>query len=130
MPPVQLKKPIFKAPKKAPDWREGDLDEQYKELKMHLQTAVILEMYTIPLYLFAAYSIKNSPQSTYLFISELSAIIYNPSRQLMALLRRREAGDVAYGSRWEHPLLHWRHSQSVRARLHSQVSSRDFLRAH
>lgn len=47
--------PIFKKPKSKPDWHGPDA---LKELQQHLQTAVLVELYTIPLYLFAAYSVK------------------------------------------------------------------------
>ncbi|KAI0684995.1 ferritin-like-domain-containing protein [Cytidiella melzeri] len=66
---MPLQKPAFPPPQEPPSWRNGDLDHLLDELKQHLQTAIILEMYTIPLYLFAAYSIKDSPKSTYLFLS-------------------------------------------------------------
>jgi len=50
-----LQPPIYDAPTGPPDWNgENGLEE----LKKHLQTAVLLELHTIPLYLFAAYSIK------------------------------------------------------------------------
>lgn len=45
-----------------PKWGELGLDEALRVLKKHLQTAVSIELYTIPLYLFAAYSIKNQPE--------------------------------------------------------------------
>lgn len=67
---VQLKKPVYNAPKAAPAWGGLPLDEALDVLKNHLQTAVILELYTIPLYLYAAYSIKGSPLSTYKIISK------------------------------------------------------------
>jgi hypothetical protein len=54
--------PVYRAPTKAPtEWT-------LTALRQHLQTAVILELYTIPLYLFAMYSIDtdnaqpNSPE--------------------------------------------------------------------
>ncbi|CAE6490253.1 unnamed protein product [Rhizoctonia solani] len=46
--------PIYRAPTAPP--REWTLTS----LRQHLQTAVILELYTIPLYLFASYSVKAS----------------------------------------------------------------------
>ncbi|KAG8944495.1 hypothetical protein FRC04_001717 [Tulasnella sp. 424] len=66
---VQLKKPVYDAPKAAPAWGTLPLDEAIDCLKNHIQTAVILELYTIPLYLYAAYSIKGSPLSTYKIIN-------------------------------------------------------------
>ncbi|KAG8725650.1 hypothetical protein FRC11_001772 [Ceratobasidium sp. 423] len=46
--------PIYRAPTAPP--REWTLTS----LRQHLQTAVILELYTIPLYLFASYSVKTA----------------------------------------------------------------------
>lgn len=62
-----LKRPIFKAPTQPPDWAGP---EGLTELKKHLQTAVLIELHTIPLYLFAAYSIDDNPLSTYKIIGE------------------------------------------------------------
>jgi Ferritin-like len=45
------------------EWSELSLPLALKTLKEHLQTAVTVELYTIPLYLFAAYSIKPGGQS-------------------------------------------------------------------
>lgn len=49
-------RPPLKIPAHAPNWSGPD---GLEELKNHLQTAVILELHTIPLYLFAMYSIKD-----------------------------------------------------------------------
>ncbi|KAH7332695.1 ferritin-like-domain-containing protein [Rhizoctonia solani] len=50
--------PIYKAPTGPPGkWTLSGM-------RQHLQTAVLLELYTIPLYLFAAYSIKRDPGTT------------------------------------------------------------------
>ncbi|KAF8201995.1 ferritin-like-domain-containing protein [Mycena galopus ATCC 62051] len=58
--------PVYRAPTSPPDWNGP---ESLEQLKRHLQTAVILELHTIPLYLFAAYSIKGNALSTYKIIS-------------------------------------------------------------
>jgi hypothetical protein len=60
-------KPVYKAPKGPPDW---DAEDALETFKQHLQTAVILELHTIPLYLYAAYSIKDNALSTYKILSE------------------------------------------------------------
>ncbi|KAG8856460.1 hypothetical protein FRB96_006426 [Tulasnella sp. 330] len=57
--------PIFKAPKNAPTWKGP---QGLKELQRHLQTAMILELHTIPLYLYAAYSVKNDQLAAYKFL--------------------------------------------------------------
>ncbi|KAG8993010.1 hypothetical protein FRB90_000815 [Tulasnella sp. 427] len=49
----------YKFPEKPPNWHDQSLEEALKALKDHLQTAVMLELCTIPLYLYAAYSLKN-----------------------------------------------------------------------
>lgn len=72
---TQLKKPVFNAPKVPPNWETLPNDEALEALRAHLQTAVILELYTIPLYLYAAYSIKDQPLSTYKIISESLRIL-------------------------------------------------------
>ncbi|KAG8990269.1 hypothetical protein FRB90_001838, partial [Tulasnella sp. 427] len=61
--PTHFKKPTWKAPQKPPNWEELEWDAALEAMKHHLQTAVILELYTIPLYLYAAYSIKNNDQA-------------------------------------------------------------------
>lgn len=53
---VELVRPPSEIPPGAPDWSGPD---SLNELKSHLQTAVRLELHTIPLYLFAMYSIKD-----------------------------------------------------------------------
>lgn len=58
--------PIFKKPKSKPDWHGPNA---LKELQQHLQTAVLVELYTIPLYLFAAYSLQKK-ESTKKILSE------------------------------------------------------------
>ncbi|KAG8990268.1 hypothetical protein FRB90_001837 [Tulasnella sp. 427] len=65
----RLKKPTYSAPKAPPKWEELPYKEALEDMKNHLQTAVILELYTIPLYLFAAYAIKDNDLSTYKIIS-------------------------------------------------------------
>ncbi|KAF9070234.1 ferritin-like-domain-containing protein [Rhodocollybia butyracea] len=65
-PQQSLKRPIYRAPTGLPDW-EGE--DGLEKLHEHLQTAVLIELHTIPLYLFAAYSIKDSPLSIYKIIS-------------------------------------------------------------
>lgn len=62
-----LDRPVYKAPTSRPGW-EGPTG--LEELKKHLQTAVLVELHTIPLYLFAAYSINDNPLSTYKIIGE------------------------------------------------------------
>ncbi|KAG8978819.1 hypothetical protein FRB90_008328, partial [Tulasnella sp. 427] len=58
-----LKKPTWKAPNSPPNWEDLPWDEAIDAMKHHLQTAMILEMYTIPLYQCAAYSIKNNDEA-------------------------------------------------------------------
>ncbi|KAJ1300231.1 hypothetical protein OPQ81_005060 [Rhizoctonia solani] len=49
--------PIYRAPTAPPgEWT-------LTSLRQHLQTAVLLELYTIPLYLFAKYSINDTPNT-------------------------------------------------------------------
>ncbi|TFK64360.1 hypothetical protein BDN72DRAFT_881553 [Pluteus cervinus] len=49
----------YPAPKAAPNWEKDPFPGVLDALKAHLQTAVLLESYTIPMYLFAYYSIKD-----------------------------------------------------------------------
>jgi len=58
-------KPIFKAPRGRPSWKGP---QGLAELQRHLQTAMLLELHTIPLYLYAAYSVKDNPLATYKFL--------------------------------------------------------------
>jgi hypothetical protein len=62
-------KPIYEGPPVKPDWEAKGAIE---ELKKHLQTAILLELHTIPLYLFAAYSIKDNAFSAHKFLSKSS----------------------------------------------------------
>jgi hypothetical protein len=64
---AELIRPIYRAPTAPPDWAGPD---GLAALKRHLQTAVIVELHTIPLYLFAAYSIKENRLSTYKILSQ------------------------------------------------------------
>ncbi|KAG8908754.1 hypothetical protein FRB99_002992 [Tulasnella sp. 403] len=61
--------PVYDAPKVPPKWDELPIDEAIQQLKSHLQTAVLIELYTIPMYLYAAYSIKDNPQATWKIIN-------------------------------------------------------------
>lgn len=47
---------LFNPPDTPVNW---DDDDALDQLRLRLQTAVLLEMYTIPLYLFSYYSIKD-----------------------------------------------------------------------
>ncbi|KAG8908748.1 hypothetical protein FRB99_002986 [Tulasnella sp. 403] len=61
--------PVYRAPTIPPNWEELPIDKAIEELKRHLQTAMLVELHTIPLYLYAAYSIKDNPQATWKVIS-------------------------------------------------------------
>jgi len=50
--------PIFRGPEPVIDW--DTVDDPVGKMKEHLQTAVTLELYTTPLYLFALYSVNGS----------------------------------------------------------------------
>ncbi|KAG8908752.1 hypothetical protein FRB99_002990 [Tulasnella sp. 403] len=54
----------YELPKAPPEWDKLPIDDALKELKQHLQTAVLIELYTIPLYLYAAYSIRDNLPAT------------------------------------------------------------------
>ena len=60
--------PIFRAPSTV-DW-ENDPDPVAR-MKEHLQTAVTLELYTTPLYLFALYSVNGNSVAAQSIRSEL-----------------------------------------------------------
>ncbi|KAG8908750.1 hypothetical protein FRB99_002988 [Tulasnella sp. 403] len=62
--------PIFKGPRKEwPEWADLPLDDALDLLKRHLQTAMLIELYTIPMYLYAAYSIKDNQRATWMMIN-------------------------------------------------------------
>lgn len=48
---------IFRGPTRVDNWKT--VADPTGEMKKHLQTAVTLELYTIPLYLFAQYSVTD-----------------------------------------------------------------------
>ncbi|KZP10282.1 hypothetical protein FIBSPDRAFT_963272 [Athelia psychrophila] len=50
-------RPVHEPPRRPPDWKNMPVLDGIAELKRHLHTAMLVELYTIPLYLFAAYSI-------------------------------------------------------------------------
>jgi hypothetical protein len=54
--------PIFKGPEPVLDWET--VEDPVKKMKEHLQTAMTLELYTTPLYLFALYSVDGSDDAT------------------------------------------------------------------
>ncbi|TFK70432.1 hypothetical protein BDN72DRAFT_896439 [Pluteus cervinus] len=56
-------KPSYPAPQKPPKWETDKLDSLLKYLKHHLQTAMLIELYTIPMYLVSYYSITKDPDS-------------------------------------------------------------------
>lgn len=58
-------RPVHEPPKSPPDWKNMPVLDGIAELKRHLHTAMLVELYTIPLYLFAAYSIiPGAPEPT------------------------------------------------------------------
>ncbi|KAG8986921.1 hypothetical protein FRB90_003693 [Tulasnella sp. 427] len=59
-----LKKPTWKAPEGPPNWADLPWNEAVEAMQSHLQTAVILELYTIPMYLYAAYSVNGDASSS------------------------------------------------------------------
>lgn len=73
--------PIFKGPEPVIDW--DTVEDPVGKMKEHLQTAVTLELYTTPLYLFALYSVDgNAPARNAIASQSLN----NPFRLLFNLL--------------------------------------------
>src|SRR5882762_5562520 len=64
--------PMFAAPRRPPNWRDPNAIE---ELKLHLQTALLVELHTIPLYLYSAYSIKDDRLASYKILGKCYTII-------------------------------------------------------
>jgi hypothetical protein len=67
--PYHRHQPIFRLPTPG----EGGwpaTDDSLHKMQQHLQTAVLIELTTIPLYLYAAYSIKDDPKAVYKIIGE------------------------------------------------------------
>lgn len=50
--------PIFAGPEPVPDWEKLNDADAITRMKEHLQIAVTLELHTVPLYLFALYSVN------------------------------------------------------------------------
>jgi hypothetical protein len=111
-----------------PDSPDHPIDN-VKSLREHLQTAMAIELATIPLYLFGMYSVKipdqyaNDPR----YYDPVMAAIrgsYSPLHRLpIPLILRRCGcrGNAPSQSRWQYPTCGWWYSEALRCQIHAIV---------
>ena len=102
--------PDFPAPQQPPAWDTLPLDEALAELQKYLQTAVLVELHTIPLYLYTAYSMKNKKSSGKIISMSTFIFVW---RLLINTIRCGKAGDASSRSEWEYSLFYRRHTTFV-----------------
>lgn len=94
-------------------------------LHKHLNTAVLLELYTIPLYLYAAYSIKPGQGEAHDSIMGQTAVHWEIFCCADPHCRRREARNAPFGSCREFTPRNRRKAKALWKRLYAPVSCAD-----